>query len=932
MFTLLMADIGTAAHVPSTDDFMQFGGRQSVYANGDTIAFCYAKGYGSLPNNMTTVVYKYSDNGGRTFSTLFNRVVEHLDGMPTLTKKGQEVIITYSSEGFIKRYISYNNGTSFTNHDEVIGSDKLPITEKEHNTYRTCYTYQCFDPDSWYNDGLLSTTSGNFTENIKSTNNTPVYYNGTDVVEGTLRSGNSIWIKQEGGGTNNGWPTFKGMVITSSVINSYSGIPPFAQVFRGGYIEHAPEVEFDEVSAYQQIATQAEIVGSTMPEPDKITILTVSGTSYTTMIGQIVTTGFDTLWVYSDYPPGNGAPLFANIIPHVDTLWTQGPSGVTTGNTKFMVNTPLWIRGTFSGTQLWYSPFDIYLMDDILLTGTPVGQEPDGTYDIEHYNHTDKVAIVSGKSIYIQYGYKDPLTNVRMYPNSGPDTGSIWIYASLYALGNGNGNSHEDGVFTFQYQHPHPSIPDLQLSTPTPNLYDKIDLHRRVYPQTTQNPWPSNIDYPYYNPLWPEGNPYMERGTLTIYGNVVQRRSGFMHRNRLDAEYPNPLGEWNVGIDFCGGASGNAYTDPVLGITYQPVNATGSVGQGVGYKKSVHNDFRIRRETFGFNPWNFGIRMDSGTQIGQWQNDAFRVANFDMISKAYDRKYGKTVLGINSKLYHYNNTSLADISSYIPANGNVTQLNLLNENQALVYLHDRHNGMHGTSIVADTLHVFSVNLNDGAVSPICDSAVPSEMNDFTILGNGLKVFAKTNAQNEVQLYAINQNFALTPLYTWNPGLAELASEDYEFSKAKLHLVPAGNDSLYIFIWIPAAYPNPPWSLVATNGKLFMARGSFANTAIPEGNEVPVPVQKLTLSSYPNPFKDSSTITVGLAKNAQVSVSIYNIKGELIKSLVQADKKAGTFQLSWDGKDTKGKAVSAGVYFYKCTADKKEVMSKVVLIK
>jgi hypothetical protein len=911
---LLFAEIGTANLMPGISNTVQFGGRQAVYASGDTIAICYVQYTDLNPTNMGALCYSVSYDGGQTFQTTVLGYSWTIDGAPTLLKEGQTVIITYSTGGYIKWAKSEDNGANFIGLEPVRGSDRLPITDKYEGEYHSLYSYQDFTPDFYKMEGMGSGFYSNFIQTASSSNDTPTYYWGPDVVYGKVRVNGDLWIKQAGGGTNNGWPTFYSPVIVSGQIQSYSGTPPYAQIFREGYDENIPEVPL----GFANIPAYAQIVGPVNYDPSRITMVTVNGDFFTSLIGIIHVNGFDTLWVYSDYPPGNGAPLYANIIPHADTLWVEGPSGFSAGNETFMVNSLLWIKGTFSGTQVWYSPDNIFLMDDILLTNTPVGQAPDGSVSGSTMNTTDKVAIVSGKSIYIQYGYKDPVSGNRMKPNCDGDAQGIWVYASLYALGDGDGNSREDGVFTFEYQHPHPSVPAVNIDN---TLYDKIDLHRRTYPQTTGIPWPGNIDYPYYNPLWPEGNPYMERGTVHVFGSIIQRRRGFMHRSLADTDYPNPTNLWNIELDLCGGPSGMAYVDPVLNTTFAGVNAPGATGAGVGYKKDFRFDNRIKSDTFGFNPWDFGIRVDTGSEIGEWQTEASLPQSMDMVSKTYDRKYGQTLFSMNDRLFRYHDNGLAQISMNPGIEGNIAQINLLDEEHALIYVHDKNIGLSDQNYTPDTLRVFILNLSNGSSTPLAEGFVPSEMNDIAEMDNGLKLFAKTNSDDEVQLYAINQDSQLIQLSTWNPNQSMLSSDNFDFSKARLTLIPSGEDSLYVLIWLPLKPAQYPWLPDLNNGIMFVARGEFDNTGNDDDNNVPVPELKPTVSCSPNPFRNNATIKVNLPENSDLAVNIYNTKGELIKSFNKAYKRAGSHNMTWDGKDNQGKTVSSGMYYYRCETER-----------
>lgn len=417
-----------------------------------------------------------------------------------------------------------------------------------------------------------------FTDTDESMNGTPVYFWGPDVIHGKVHSNSDIWLKQGGGGDNSGWPTFYGTVYTTGVIRSYSSNPPYAQVFKSGYFERVGKLEYSpEATAIQN---SNNIVGPASPDSNRIVLVTVNGNSYSYQIGTIIIQENDTTDVWTNYPPPQGQYQFHNRFAKIDTVWSTG-SGMLMNGSAY-VKSQLWLRGNFAGKQTWCSKYDLYLVGSCTLAGTPKGQAPDGGDDgTGPVNHNDFLGIVSEKSIIIKYGFKDPDSGTRVKPNCGSDAEGIWIYAALCALGDGGGNPHKDGIFTFEYQHPHPSATDGYVNDV---LYTQIDLHRYKYPQTASLPWPANVDYPWYNPLWPESSAYMERGSIHLYGSVAQKRRGYVHRNTSDGDYPNPDGVWNIPSDFCGGPAypaGEAY------------NAPGATGSGVGYKKDYHFDNRF---------------------------------------------------------------------------------------------------------------------------------------------------------------------------------------------------------------------------------------------------------------------------------------------------------------------------------------------------
>ncbi len=69
-------------------------------------------------------------------------------------------------------------------------------------------------------------------------------------------------------------------------------------------------------------------------------------------------------------------------------------------------------------------------------------------------------------------------------------------------------------------------------------------------------------------------------------------------------------------------------------------------------------------------------------------------------------------------------------------------------------------------------------------------------------------------------------------------------------------------------------------------------------------------------NYPNPFNPSTTISYLLPENGHVSLKIYNVLGQEIRTLVKGTQSAGLQTVQWDGRDKRGQAVSSGVYFYR----------------
>jgi hypothetical protein len=93
----------------------------------------------------------------------------------------------------------------------------------------------------------------------------------------------------------------------------------------------------------------------------------------------------------------------------------------------------------------------------------------------------------------------------------------------------------------------------------------------------------------------------------------------------------------------------------------------------------------------------------------------------------------------------------------------------------------------------------------------------------------------------------------------------------------------------------------------------------------------IPIIQLN-QNYPNPFNPSTTFSFGLPTKTKVDLTIYNIKGQRVTTLVSSSLDKGMHRVVWEGTDSNGKSVSSGVYFYKLKTSDKCVIKKCLLLK
>jgi hypothetical protein len=93
-----------------------------------------------------------------------------------------------------------------------------------------------------------------------------------------------------------------------------------------------------------------------------------------------------------------------------------------------------------------------------------------------------------------------------------------------------------------------------------------------------------------------------------------------------------------------------------------------------------------------------------------------------------------------------------------------------------------------------------------------------------------------------------------------------------------------------------------------------------------------PTEFALLQNYPNPFNPETTIKYNLAEGSSVQLRIYNIVGQVVRTLVADRQSAGRYQVRWNGTDDRGVAVSSGIYFYQISAGKFQDVKRLMLLK
>jgi hypothetical protein len=87
-----------------------------------------------------------------------------------------------------------------------------------------------------------------------------------------------------------------------------------------------------------------------------------------------------------------------------------------------------------------------------------------------------------------------------------------------------------------------------------------------------------------------------------------------------------------------------------------------------------------------------------------------------------------------------------------------------------------------------------------------------------------------------------------------------------------------------------------------------------------------------LSVTPNPFNPQVMIRFSLDKKAFISVNIYDVRGSLVKNLMQNELAAGPYSVTWNGQDNSGKRLSTGIYMVRLTGKGRVELKRVIFVK
>jgi hypothetical protein len=231
----------------------------------------------------------------------------------------------------------------------------------------------------------------------------------------------------------------------------------------------------------------------------------------------------------------------------------------------------------------------------------------------------------------------------------------------------------------------------------------------------------------------------------------------------------------------------------------------------------------------------------------------------------------------------------------------------------------------------------------GSVASISHSTICRNDVGFSVSGGGKIIVTNSTVTDNRAAFRtafLGGTVSFANSILWNPSFGEgVVSASYSniqggyegtgnISSDPLFIDPVDDD--YSLLWGSPGIDTGDPSVLDPDG----TRSDMGAFSFPHGVSVAAekPTTTALLPNTPNPFNPSTTIPYTLMSDDAVSLCIYNVLGQHVRTLVSGHRSAGHHTVTWNGRDDRGMSVASGVYLYRLTVGKTVRVRRMTLIR
>lgn len=185
----------------------------------------------------------------------------------------------------------------------------------------------------------------------------------------------------------------------------------------------------------------------------------------------------------------------------------------------------------------------------------------------------------------------------------------------------------------------------------------------------------------------------------------------------------------------------------------------------------------------------------------------------------------------------------------------------------------------------------------------------------------------TNGQNDIQFTGMNNFEWLTGNISGNP---EFQGDNSDYPYNFLSTSPCIDAGTLV---LPEEIELPEYDL-AGNPRIYgdnVDMGGYEWQGV-NADEFETEIMNINLINYPNPFSQITNVSFSISNGSNVELSIYNIKGQKVKTLINGRMQKGKHSIIWSGLDGQNQPVSSGLYFYKLKKGNQETVKRMIMLK